>query len=64
MLHCVHTITVGIVQIMHISMNVYDPIVYMTIGSIHGWVDQFATKPKSLFIQKNSQILEITTSLH
>jgi len=31
---------------------------------MQSWVDQFGTKLKSLFIQKNGQILEITTSLH
>ncbi len=36
----------------------------VNLGSMHGWVDQFATKPKSLFIQKNGQNLEITISLH
>jgi hypothetical protein len=34
------------------------------VGLMHGWVDQFATKPKSLFTQKSRQILEITISLH
>jgi len=33
-------------------------------GSMHGWVDQFAIEPKSLFTEKNGQNLEITTSLH
>jgi hypothetical protein len=36
----------------------------MVLGSMHGWVNQFTTKPKFFFIQKNGQILEITTSLH
>jgi hypothetical protein len=34
------------------------------LGIVHKWVDQFATKPKSLFIQNNGQNLEITISLH
>ncbi len=36
----------------------------VNLESMHGWVDQFATKSKSLFIQKNGQNLEITISLH
>ncbi len=36
----------------------------MVLRSMHGWVNQFTTKPKFFFIQKNGQILEITTSLH
>jgi hypothetical protein len=31
---------------------------------MHGWVDQFEIEPKSLFIKKKGQILEITTSLN
>jgi hypothetical protein len=31
---------------------------------MHKWVDQFATEPKSLFIQNIGQILKFTTSLH
>jgi len=31
---------------------------------MHGWVDRFEIEPKSLFIQKNGQNLEITTSLN
>jgi len=31
---------------------------------MHGWVDQFVTKPKSLFTQKMITYLEITISLH
>jgi hypothetical protein len=38
--------------------------VMMTFGLMHGWVDQFAIEPMSLFIQNNGQILEIITILH
>lgn len=31
---------------------------------MQGWVDQFSTKLKSLFIQKSDKNLEITTSLY
>jgi hypothetical protein len=32
--------------------------------SMHGWADQFVTEPKSLFIKKKGQNLEIITNLH
>jgi len=36
---------------------------HVNLRLMHGWVDQFATKPKSLFSFKSGQNLEITTSL-